>query len=84
MKKGWYILLYHYIFWEENPYIRGIGGTCPPDMFRDHLAHLSRVGEFVSISEGLSRLTQGNITNRLFSFWFDDPVFFKSQTDGQY
>ncbi|MFC1511034.1 hypothetical protein ACFL5U_01445 [Candidatus Margulisiibacteriota bacterium] len=72
MKKGWYILLYHNVSWEENPYLNGLGLTCPPDIFRDHLKHLSRAGEFVSVSEGLSRLNSGMINKPIFSFWFDD------------
>ena len=35
---GWYILLYHDISWEETPFVRHIGGTCPPDVFRDHVS----------------------------------------------
>lgn len=74
MKKGWYILLYHNVSWEENPYVRGIGGTCPPDIFRDHVIHLHKAGEFVSIPEGLSRLSRGDVTRPMFSFWFDDGL----------
>jgi hypothetical protein len=74
MKKGWYILLYHNVSWEENPFIRGIGGTCPPDMFREHLDCLEKAGEFVSIADGIDRLQSGKIAGPMFSFWFDDGL----------
>lgn len=68
----WYILLYHSISWEENAYLRGLGGTLPPDVLRDHLAQVARHGELVSIGEGLRRLTAGEAERPLFSLWFDD------------
>lgn len=75
MKKGWYIFTYHNVSWEENPFIRGIDGeTCPPDVFRDHLAYLNKAGEFVSIQEGLRRFESGDVNNLIFSFWFDDGL----------
>lgn len=74
MRKGWYILLYHDVSWEESPFVRGIGGTCPPDIFRDHLRHLRMAGRFVSIDEGLRRLNDGGPDEPLFSIWFDDGL----------
>jgi peptidoglycan/xylan/chitin deacetylase (PgdA/CDA1 family) len=68
----WYILLYHNVSWEENSYLRGLGGTLPPDVLREHLAELARHGELVSIREGLSRVAAGRTGHPLFSLWFDD------------
>jgi len=72
LKNGWYILNYHDISWEENPYLVGIGGTFPPDIFREHLEALSQVGELVSVQEGFRRWKEGSIDKALISFWFDD------------
>ena len=72
LRPGWYILLYHDVSWEETPFIRHIGGTCPPDVFRDHLLACKRLGTLVSVQEGTERFMSGKITSPLFSFWFDD------------
>jgi hypothetical protein len=69
---GWYILLYHDVSWEETPFVRHIGGTCPPDVFRDHLLACKRLGTLVSVQEGTARLMSGTVSSPLFSFWFDD------------
>jgi peptidoglycan/xylan/chitin deacetylase (PgdA/CDA1 family) len=71
---AWYIVLYHDISWEENCYLRSIGGTVPPDIFRDHVRALASVGELVSIPEGERRLREHTIDVPLFSFWFDDGL----------
>ena len=42
---------------EENPYLRGLDVTIPPDLLREHLATLARHGDLVSVAEGLQRLT---------------------------
>ena len=68
----WYVLLYHNVSWEENAYLRHLGGTFPPDVLRDHLAEVARHGELVSIGEGLRRLSAGETDGPLFSVWFDD------------
>ena len=72
LKKGWYILNYHDISWEESSYLVGIGGSFPPDIFREHLNILSSYAKLVSIDEGFNRLRDGNIDEPLVSFWFDD------------
>jgi peptidoglycan/xylan/chitin deacetylase (PgdA/CDA1 family) len=72
MQTGWYILNYHDISWEENPYLQGIGGTFPPDIFREHLQSLQEHGRLVSIQEGFERFQSSTIDAPLFSFWFDD------------
>jgi peptidoglycan/xylan/chitin deacetylase (PgdA/CDA1 family) len=69
---GWYIILYHDVSWEESPFIRHIGGTCPPDVFRDHVRACEGLGELVSIHDGMEKLTRGDIASPLLSFWFDD------------
>ena len=74
LRPGWYIVLYHDISWEENCYIRSIGGTCPPDLFRRHVSTLAELGELVSIPLGMERLRQGTIATPMFSFWFDDGM----------
>ena len=72
LSPGWYILLYHDISWEETPFVRHIGGTCAPDVFRDHLLACKSLGTLISVQEGTERLMSGKITSPLFSFWFDD------------
>ena len=72
LKNGWYILNYHEISWEENPWIAGIGGSFPPDLFRAHLATLSRAARLVSVQEGFRRFREGRVDEPLVSFWFDD------------
>lgn len=74
MKNQWYIMLYHNVSWEENAYVRGIGGTCPPDIFREHLSYLHKVGEFVSIQDGIELELKGKVKSPMFSFWFDDGM----------
>ncbi|MFC1495127.1 hypothetical protein ACFL6W_07600 [Thermodesulfobacteriota bacterium] len=74
LKPGWYILLYHDISWEENSYLQAIGGTCPPDLFRQHLKTLVSLGELVSVQEGEKRLRDGSIDAPIFSLWFDDGL----------
>lgn len=72
LNPGWYLLLYHNVSWEESPFLWHIGGTCPPDIFRDHVEECSRLGELVSIQDGTEVMAQGKIDRPLFSFWFDD------------
>jgi peptidoglycan/xylan/chitin deacetylase (PgdA/CDA1 family) len=68
----WYVLLYHNVSFEDNAYVRGLGGTVPPDVLRDHLAELGRRGELVSVGEALRRLGAGEVDVPMFSLWFDD------------
>jgi Polysaccharide deacetylase len=72
MQSAWYVLLYHNVSWEENPYLRGLDVTIPPDLLREHLALLARHGDLVSVTEGLERLATGGFRRPTFSFWFDD------------
>jgi peptidoglycan/xylan/chitin deacetylase (PgdA/CDA1 family) len=72
LSPGWYILLYHDVSWEETPFVRHIGGTCPPDVLRDHLFLCQRLGELASVQDAAERFMRGKITSPLFSFWFDD------------
>jgi hypothetical protein len=72
MQTAWYLLLYHNVSWEENPYARGLNVTIPPDVLRDHLAQVSRFGDVVSVAEGLRRLSLGGLRQPAFSVWFDD------------
>ena len=74
LKPGWYIILYHDINWEENLYNKFIGGTCPPDIFYDHVSLLNNLGEFVSINEGLRLISDNRISRPVFSLWFDDGL----------
>jgi Polysaccharide deacetylase len=71
---GWYILLYHEVSWEEAPFLRYIGGTCPPDVFRDHVETCATLGALVSIEQGMNRLQRCDFTEPVFSFWFDDGL----------
>src|SRR5262249_18065986 len=69
---GWYIILYHDVSWEETPFVRHIGGTCPPDVFQDHVLQCCSLGRIVSVQEGMERLLHNDIAGPLFRFWFDD------------
>ncbi|MCG8668814.1 MAG: polysaccharide deacetylase family protein [Pseudomonadales bacterium] len=72
MNNGWYVLNYHDISWEENPFISRIGGSFPPDVFAEHLEHLSKAGTLVSVQEGIEATKNGPVNDVLISFWFDD------------
>ncbi|MEE8342090.1 MAG: polysaccharide deacetylase family protein [Candidatus Neomarinimicrobiota bacterium] len=72
MKNGWYILNYHNISWEENIYLRGIGGSFPPDIFESHIEYLSKHGNIVSIKDGFKKYISSDIKEPLISIWFDD------------
>ena len=72
LNPGWYLLLYHNVSWEESPFLWHIGGTCPPDIFRDHVEECSRLGDLVSIQDGFEVIQKGKIDRPLLSFWFDD------------
>lgn len=74
LRPGWYILLYHHISWEENCYVQSLDGTCPPDLFRDHVRVLRSLGDLVSIEDGQRLLVQGKMDRPLFSFWLDDGL----------
>jgi len=67
MKAGWYILEYHNVEWEENPFMRIIRGTFPPDIFYDHMQKLGQIGEIVDVQIGLELALRGNIKRPLFS-----------------
>lgn len=69
---GWYILLYHNVSWEESPFLWHIGGTCPPDVFRDHVETCAQLGELVSVQDGVDRMQRDRVSHPLLSFWFDD------------
>ena len=71
-KAGWYNFIYHDISWEENPYMRGIGGSCPPDLFREHVRTLSQYGDLVSVQDGFAAWRSNSLDRPTFSFWFDD------------
>jgi peptidoglycan/xylan/chitin deacetylase (PgdA/CDA1 family) len=72
LRPGWYILLYHDISWEESVFVRHIGGTCAPDIFRAHVALCKSLGRIVSVEDGMAALERGKLDEALFSFWFDD------------
>ena len=72
MQPGWRILLYHDVSWEQSAYLRAIGGTCPPDLFAEHVAAVAELGEIRSVPEALARFESGPLERSLFSFWFDD------------
>jgi len=72
LNPGWYLLLYHNVSWEESPFLWHIGGTCPPDIFRDHVQQCSQLGELVSVQDGIETIKKGPVNRPLFSFWFDD------------
>ena len=72
MKKGWYILNYHDVSWEESAFIRAVGDSFPPDIFAEHVHELGKRFELVSVQEGWQRLHAGKVDGPLLSFWFDD------------
>jgi peptidoglycan/xylan/chitin deacetylase (PgdA/CDA1 family) len=71
---AWFILLYHDVSWEEGPLLWHIGGTCPPDIFRDHVKAAQDLGRIVSVRDAYERFTSGRIDEPLISFWFDDGL----------
>ena len=70
---AWQILLYHDVNWEEPRAVRGLGGTCPPDVFRAHVAAARELGDIVSPAEAARRIT-ADPADRVVSFWFDDGL----------
>jgi peptidoglycan/xylan/chitin deacetylase (PgdA/CDA1 family) len=74
MKKAWYILNYHNISWEENAFIRPIGGSFPPDLFEEHILALKQHFEITGIDEAYHQFSTGNIQKPLLSIWFDDGL----------
>ena len=73
MRPGWYIVNHHDVQFEESALTRAIGGTTRPDVFRHHVATLSRHGRFIAITEGQAMLERGDAFDEpLFSLWFDD------------
>ena len=63
---------YHEVSWEENLFLKGIGGSLDPAIFRNHIAYLSQNGRIVSIEEGQQCLNENKIKEPLISIWFDD------------
>ena len=75
MAPGWYILNYHDVNWENSALLRGVGGTVPPDVFRQQVGRLREMGRLISVDSGLDMLLKGeNPTEPTFSFWFDDGL----------
>lgn len=72
MKNGWYVLNYHDVSWEENRFLKGIGGSFPPDIFRGHLKRLSEAGVLVAVGEGYKKLLSNSLDKPYISIWFDD------------
>jgi peptidoglycan/xylan/chitin deacetylase (PgdA/CDA1 family) len=72
MKKAWYILNYHNISWEENAFLRPLGGSFPPDIFREHVRALNNHFRLTGVNEAYNLFKNGNIQEPLLSFWFDD------------
>ncbi|AHG90553.1 polysaccharide deacetylase [Gemmatirosa kalamazoonensis] len=72
MKPGWYVLGFHEVSWEENPYLSGLPLTCPPDAFAKCVASLARVATLASVAEGHERWRAGALDRAYVSFWFDD------------
>ena len=71
---AWYILLYHDVSWEENCYLRSVGGTCAPDVFRQHVKMAASLGDLVSVADGQRMLESNSFDRPAFSFWFDDGL----------
>ena len=74
LKKAWYILLYHDVNYEVNPLINGIGGTISPDIFEDQMKTVNKLGDLVSVDEGLKMLLKNKIKSPIISIWFDDGL----------
>jgi peptidoglycan/xylan/chitin deacetylase (PgdA/CDA1 family) len=68
----WYGFLYHNISWGEDNSIRGIGGTCSPDIFREHIELLSKFGKIVTVSNAIKSLDSNSDNKPLISIFFDD------------
>ena len=69
---GLYVICYHDVRWAEPGHLRGLGVCLPPDRFFEHLDLYSRLGEIVTLDQGLSRLGEGAMTRPVFALTFDD------------
>ncbi|CAN1531781.1 NodB homology domain containing protein [Flavobacteriaceae bacterium] len=74
MKKGWYILNYHDINWEENVFMKGIGGTYPPDIFYKQMKLYADNARLMSVEDAYKLYKNNQITEPIFSIWFDDGL----------
>ncbi len=74
LPRRWFILNYHEVSWEENVFLRPIGGTMPPDLFEEHVRHLGRLADVVTPEEGARMMSAGRIRRPLVTFWFDDGL----------
>jgi peptidoglycan/xylan/chitin deacetylase (PgdA/CDA1 family) len=73
LERGWHVINYHNIDWEDSFHLRAISGTVRPDIFRKHLEWFQAHSDLISISEGLERLQSGEpFTRPCVSLWFDD------------
>lgn len=71
-RPGWYIVAFHDIAWEENPWLSGLNITYPPDAFARCVRQLAAAATLVGIDEGFDRLRTGRLDKPYVSFWFDD------------
>jgi peptidoglycan/xylan/chitin deacetylase (PgdA/CDA1 family) len=72
MINGWYILNYHDVSWEENEFVRGLGGSYAPKEFREHVKLLKQYFKLMSVDEAFQLYKDNAISEPIVSFWFDD------------
>lgn len=69
---GWYIIGFHDVSWEANPYLSGLGLTATPDDFARLVSILSRSTKLIDVAAGFERWKSGALDKAYVSFWFDD------------
>ncbi|MEO7996793.1 MAG: polysaccharide deacetylase family protein [Gemmatimonadaceae bacterium] len=69
---GWYILGVHDVSWEASPYLSGLALTMPPDVFTQCVEQANAQAKLVSVDEGYTRWSTGQLDRAYVSFWFDD------------
>lgn len=72
MRRGWYIINYHDINFEDSILTRAIGGVIRPDVFSRQLQYLAKRVTFVSLAEGYERYQSGQLDRPYLTIWFDD------------
>ncbi len=72
MRPGWYVLAFHEIAWEENPFLSGLNITYPPDAFAAAVEQLHSRATLIGVDEGFEKWRTGSLDKAYVSFWFDD------------
>ena len=74
IKKKWYILLYHGVGWEDPLVTKYISSMHSPDVFREHVNEVSKLGDILSFQDAIDYMKNKNNNRPAFTFWFDDGL----------